>query len=190
MTRRMIGVLLALAVAAGHAGAQEPAQHPTDRAGAQDPAQHPTDRGDPATLDGIVAALYASISGPAGDRDWDRFHALFLPDAILLNAGPRPDTVPAPTPMSPRGYQEQVAPYFGENPFYETEIARVTHRYGTVAQLWSTYESRTAPDEEPFARGINSIVVVWHADRWWIASIIWDAERPGNPIPEAYLPGG
>ena len=142
------------------------------------------------TLDGIVAALYGSISGPAGERDWDRFHDLFLPGAILLNAGPRPDTVRAPAALSPAGYQERTAPFFRENPFYETEVARTTHRYGTVAQLWSTYESRRDPEAEPFSRGINSIVMVRHGGRWWIASIVWDYERPDNPIPEAYLPGG
>ena len=149
-----------------------------------------TDPADVSTLDGIVTALYASISGPAGDRDWDRFRGLFIPGAILMNAGPRPDTMPAPAPVSPDGYRERTAPYFRENPFFETEIARTTHRYGTVAQLWSTYESRRAPDAEPFARGINSIVAVRHGDRWWIAAIIWDSERPDNPIPEAYLPAG
>lgn len=150
------------------------------------PAPHPDDV---ATLDGLITALYASISGPAGDRDWDRFQSLFLPGAILMNAGPRPDSV-TPTPLSPRGYQDRAAPYFMENPFFEQEIARTTHRYGTVAQLWSTYVSRRAPDEEPFSRGINSIVAIRHAGRWWVASIIWDSERPENPIPEAYLPGG
>lgn len=174
MRQRVAGLLLAFIAATGPLGGQE----------APDPA-HGLD-----TLDGIVAALYGSISGPAGDRDWDRFHSLFVPGAILLNAGPRADTMPAPTPVSPRGYREQAAPFFRENGFFESEVARTTHRYGTVAQVWSTYESREEPGAEPFARGINSIVAVWHADRWWIASIIWDSERPGSPIPEAYLPGG
>ena len=144
---------------------------------------------DVATIDGIVAALYGTISGPAGDRDWDRFGSLFLPDAILLNAGPRPDTA-APAPVSPEGYRERAAPFFAENPFYETEIARTTHRYGRVAQLWSTYESRRDPGAAPFSRGINSIVLVRDGGRWWIASVVWDFERPDTPIPEAYLPGG
>jgi hypothetical protein len=171
MTKRVAGLLLAMGVAAAAPlGAQ---------AGTAD---------DVATLDGIVGALYASISGPAGDRDWDRFLALFLPGATLLNAGPRPDTAPAPAPVSPAGYQERSAPFFRENPFYEVEVARTTHRYGAVAQLWSTYESRRDPSLEPFSRGINSIVVVRHAGRWWIATIIWDYERPDNPIPGAYLP--
>lgn len=140
------------------------------------------------TLDGIVSELFATISGPAGERDWDRFRSLFLPGATLLNAGPRPDGSPPPEPASVQEYQERAAPYFREAPYFEVEIARTTHRYGTVAQVWSTYETRRAADGEPFSRGINSIVVVRHDGRWYIASVIWDAERPDNPIPEAYLP--
>jgi hypothetical protein len=156
------------------------------------PAAGQDARGDAAlgTLDGLIAELYGVISGPPGERDWDRFHALFVPGAILLNAGPRADSLPAPAPISPAGYQEQAGPFFREHGFFESEIARTTHRYGTVAQLWSTYESRQAAGAEPYARGINSIVAVRHDGRWWITSIVWDAERPGNPIPEAYLPGG
>jgi hypothetical protein len=37
------------------------------------------------SVDGIVAALYDTISGPAGaKRDWDRLHRLFHPGARLL----------------------------------------------------------------------------------------------------------
>ncbi len=175
MKRPLAGVL-ALVVALGAAGGPAAGQ-----AGPET---------DLTTLDGIVAALYEVISGPPGERDWDRFHALFVPGAILLNAGPRPDSLAAPTPISPRGYQEQAAPFFRESGFFESEIARTTHRYGTVAQLWSTYESRREAGAEPFARGINSIVAIRHDGRWWITSIVWDAERPDNPIPDAYLPGG
>lgn len=168
MTRK-----LALAIVVGAlSAAPAPAQ---DRANA-----------DVATMDGIIEALYASISGPAGERDWDRFRSLFLPGAILMNAGPRPDTLPDPTPLSPQAYRERVTPYFAQNPFYEVESDRLELRFGTVATLWSTYESRRDPEEEPFARGINSITMIRHQGRWWIASIIWDFERPDNPIPAEY----
>lgn len=142
------------------------------------------------SLDGIISALYASVSGPAGERDWDRVRSLLLPGAILMNAGPRPEGRPPPEPRSFEGYREQVAPYFREAPYFEVEVARTTHRYGAVAQVWSTYETRREAEGEPFARGINSIVAVHHGGRWYIASVIWDAERPDDPIPEAYLPGG
>ncbi|HUG40200.1 MAG TPA: hypothetical protein VMM12_06940 [Longimicrobiales bacterium] len=140
------------------------------------------------TIDGIIQALYASISGPAGPRDWHRFHSLFLRGAILMNAGPRSDSMPPPPFLSPEGYRERVAPYFLENAFYEVEATRRVERFGTIAHVWSTYLSRRAPGEEPFSRGINSIQLVWHQGRWWVGSIIWDSERPATPLPAAYLP--
>lgn len=168
----MVGGLgLALAIAAGPAASQ-------DRPAA-DPA-------DVESIDAIIEAVYASISGPAGPRDWDRFHSLFLPGAILMNAGPRPDTVPGPSPQPPEGFSGSAGPYFMENAFYEVESSRELQRFGTVAHAWSTYESRRDPSEDPFSRGINSIQLIWHEGRWWVTSIVWDFERPDNPIPAEY----
>ncbi len=54
--------------------------------------------------------------------------------------------------------------------------------------VFSTYESRRAKaDEKPFARGINSIQLMQHGGRWWIVTVMWDSERPDNPIPAKYL---
>jgi len=36
--------------------------------------------GDVDTVDHLVTSLYDVVSGPAGQRDWDRFRALFVPD--------------------------------------------------------------------------------------------------------------
>ena len=79
----------------------------------------------------------------------------------------------------------------GEAPagFFEREIARRTDCFGDVCQVFSTYESRHAQsDAAPFQRGINSIQLLRDGNRWWIASVVWDAERPDNPIPAQYLP--
>ena len=178
---RVLVTLATTAALATPVAAQEPADSDV---------QVPRGPAEVATIDGIVGALYDVISGPPGERDWDRFQSLFLPDAILLNAGPRPDTAGPAAPVSPQGYRERTAPYFRQEGFFESELARTTHRYGTLAQIWSTYEARSTADGPPFTRGINSIVMVRHAGRWWIASVIWDSERPDNPLPEAYLPGG
>ena len=61
--------------------------------------------------------------------------------------------------------------------------------FGNVCQVFSTYESRRAPsDEKPFMRGINSIQLVNDGKRWWVASVVWDTEKPDKPIPAQYLP--
>jgi hypothetical protein len=72
--------------------------------------------------------------------------------------------------------------------FVEREVASCTERYGHMAHVWSTYESKYSPeDAEPFTRGINSMQLVRHDGRWWVLTILWDAERADQPIPPAYL---
>ena len=75
--------------------------------------------------------------------------------------------------------------------FFEREISpQAPRRYGNIVHVFSTYESRRTADlsERPFARGINSIQLLKDGARWWVVSIFWDSERPGNEIPATYLP--
>ena len=53
----------------------------------------------------------------------------------------------------------------------------------------SAYEGRfRADDPKPFIRGVNFLQVVKAGYRCAIAAIVWDTERPDNPIPEHLLP--
>jgi hypothetical protein len=146
---------------------------------------------DVASPDAIVAALYDVISGPAGQaRDWDRFRNLFAPGARLIPAAPRKDGS-APPSLSPEDYVARASASFAKAGFFEREAARASERYGTILHAFSTYESRHArEDEAPFARGINSIQLLQHAGRWRIVTVMWDQERPDNPLPARYAPGG
>jgi hypothetical protein len=145
---------------------------------------------DTASVDAIVAALYDVISGPAGQaRDWVRFRNLFAPGARLISAAPRRDAS-APVALSPDDYVARTGESFLKNGFFEKEISRQIESFGTVAHVFSTYESRRgAADPSPMARGINSIQLMQHADRWWIVTVMWDQERQDNPIPAKYLGG-
>jgi hypothetical protein len=141
------------------------------------------------SVDAIIEALYASISGPLGQpRDRDRFESLFAPDARLI-----PTSGDAPggyTAMSPAEYWDQAEGILMSMGFTEAEIGRVTETFGRVTHAFSTYESyredEGAPDT-PFARGINSIQILEAGDRYWIMTVMWDSERPGNPIPGRYV---
>ena len=143
---------------------------------------------DTESADRIVAALYDVISGPAGQaRDWNRFRSLFAPGARLVPAAPRPDGS-APPALSPDDYVQRASERLQKNGFFEKEIARRAESFGTIAHVFSTYESRRAlADEKPMARGINSIQLLKHAGRWWIVTVLWDQERPDNGIPAKYL---
>jgi hypothetical protein len=172
-----LAVLLALAVPTA---AQEAAP--------EGPAAVTADPTDVESIDAILAALYDVISGPAGERDWDRFRSLFTPNAILVPMVPTPDGSTPVRVLSAEDYVTRIGPVFTQNPFYEIESGRTLDRYGNVANAMSAYESRRAPDEEPFARGINTITLVTDGARWYVASIAWDQEREGNPFPPDWMP--
>jgi hypothetical protein len=147
---------------------------------------------DASSIDAIINAAYEGISGPAGQqRDWDRQRALFWPGARLIptamKAGDN-ETNPEPQFLNHEGYIARVEPYFRENGFYETEVARRTEQFGQIAHAWSTYESRHSPeDAEPFMRGINSFQLFHDGKRWWIVNIYWQHESAEHPLPQLYL---
>jgi hypothetical protein len=153
------------------------------------PAANPADVG---SVDAILKALYDVISGPAGQaRDWNRFRSLFVPNARLMPAVPQQGTPGARVLVwSADDYARRAGAGLERNGFFEREIHRVTEQYGNILHAFSTYESRRTADlaEKPFARGINSIQLLKDGDRWWVVSIFWDSERPGNEIPSKYLP--
>jgi hypothetical protein len=143
---------------------------------------------DVSSEEAIVRALYDVISGPAGPRDWDRFRSLFVPDARLIPAGRRPDSTYRVRVLTVDQYVASAGNYFQQEGFYERELAHRGEAFGQIVHRFSTYESRHAPtDMAPFARGINSIQLFNDGTRWWVVTIMWDAERPGLLIPDRYL---
>jgi hypothetical protein len=148
------------------------------------------------SVDSLMAALYDVISGPAGKpRDWDRFRSLFLPDGrlgVIRAARPAANGQPAREDdvvfLTPDDYVQRDDPYFHANGFFEHSIANRVEEFGSLVSVWSTYESRHAADDaKPFARGVNSLQLVHARGRYWIASIVWDEERPGLVLPGKYL---
>ena len=144
---------------------------------------------DVASMEAVVAAVYDVISGPAGQpRDWNRMRSLFVPGARLIPTVYRPDSAPALRVWDVEQYVSTVGPRLEASGFFEKEVARRVERFGGVAHVFSTYESRRAAgDATPIARGINSFQLWYDGKRWWIVTIYWEAERQGNPIPERYL---
>ena len=138
------------------------------------------------SIDSILAALYNVISGPAGDRDWNRMRSLFLPTATLTSAGKDREGNIRVRPRSVEEYVKGAGGYFAQHPFYESSIVNRVQTFGNVAHVFSSYESRNALGEAPFARGINSIQLLFDGKRWWVVSILWDEERPDNPLPKDF----
>lgn len=138
--------------------------------------------------DAIIKAMYNTISGPAGKRNWYRERSLFLDGARLIPIGNRIHKESGLEVMSLEEWIEDAEPFLAENDFYEVEIMRTMNRFGNLVQAFSTYEARNTEDGEPIARGINSIQLLHKDDRWWIVTVMWDNETKDNPIPEEFLP--
>jgi hypothetical protein len=144
------------------------------------------------SIDAIISATYDVISGPPGKpRDWKRERSLFYPGARLMptaSVAGRNDVELAPQILDVEGYIARVEPLFQKSGFYEKEIARRVESFGSIAHVWSTYESRHDPsDPEPFMRGINSIQLFNDGKRWWVLSIYWQHESASHPLPKHYL---
>jgi hypothetical protein len=164
-----------------------PAAHPNVPAPAEDwPKAKATDV---ASVDAILGAFYETTGGEAGQpRDWDRFRSLFLPDARLIPARARADGGCSALFLPVGDYIEQNRKYFEKIGFFDREAARRVEKFGNIAHVWSTYESRRTKDApQPYSRGINSLQLLKDNDRWWIVNVYWDFERPDSPIPEKYL---
>lgn len=143
-------------------------------------------REDVDSIEGIVKALYEVVSGPAGSRDWERERALLHPGARLMPTRPEGEGAVVDV-FDCAGYIASRSPFFAANDFHEVEVGHRVERFGNIAHVWSIYEGRRSPEGEPFLRGINSIQLFHDGDRWWVLSVFWGNERPGNPMPEEYL---
>ncbi len=142
------------------------------------------------SIDAIVTALYASISGPAGEaRDWNRFRSLFAPGARLIPIARPANAPPVPRVLTPDEYVQRSGEFLTRYGFTEREIARRVERFGGIAHVFSTYEGRFQAPDAPSTppRGINSIQLAFDGTRWWVVTVFWDSERADNPIPAEYL---
>jgi len=149
------------------------------------PAARPADV---ASMDAIMVALYDVISGPKGQpRDFNRVRSLFAPGARIIPTRADKNGAIKADVMSIDDFVGMAGPVLEKDGFYEREIHRVAERYGAVAQVFSTYESRHAEsDPKPFQRGINSIQLLFDGQRWWVMTIYWQIETPDLPIPAQY----
>jgi hypothetical protein len=138
------------------------------------------------SLDAILRAIYKVISGPAGDRDWQRFRSLFLPQARFTQVGKQPGGATFVISWGVDEFVRDAGIIFTKEPFYENAIVNHSESYGNMTQVFSSYESRHAPSEKPFERGINSVQLLNDGTRWWVISIAWDSERADNPLPKKF----
>lgn len=142
----------------------------------------PLEAEDIAAINRVVDAVYAAISGPAGQqRDWDAMRALYLPHARLTAI--RADGIESCT------LEEYIASkrdFLVTNGFSEGTLVNRVLVYGGIAHAWSSYSGGwTEPDGTTGGtRGINSFQLMRQADgSWRVLSLLWQVEQPNIPLP-------
>lgn len=144
-------------------------------------------------LDALIKTLYECMSfEPNARPDYERFRTLFAPGATIL---PPSDDEPASGPIGIEDFiissQEAISgsKHVADNGFREREIHRVTQTFGSICQVFSSYESEVCLDDSVMSsRGLNALQLVWQGQRWWIISLAWDDESPNCRMPDCYLP--
>jgi hypothetical protein len=143
---------------------------------------------DVSTIEGIVKASYEAISGGVGaPRDWGRDRTLFDPQSrsVAVEVDPKTGAI-ATKANSEQDFADEADAWMVKNGFTERELRHVIKRYGNVATVLSSYEGKTAAGKI-VSRGVNIFQLYFDGKRWWILSMVWDEERPNNPIPQELL---
>ncbi|MDZ7659296.1 hypothetical protein [Fodinibius sp.] len=144
-------------------------------------------RDDVKSIDGIINALYDVISGPAGQRNWERFSSLYKEEATMGAISKAEDGTLRYISMTPDEYRDRNDEYFKKNGFWEEEIAREVFQFGEIATVQTSFKIKSAEDGKVSRRGVNTVQLVYDQDRWWITNITWNSERDDNKIPEQLL---
>lgn len=181
---------LAASLPQGAAAQNSPASSApaSSAAAAATPATPAARPADVASIDAILKAAYDVISAPKGhQRDWTRLRSLFAPGARLIPTHTSEDGATTARVLNVDEFIRLAAdPDLKKNGFFEDELHRTVQRFGNIAQVFSTYQTRHEAAGKPFQRGINSIQLLFDGHRWWIVTIYWQGERPDLPIPKQF----
>jgi hypothetical protein len=138
-------------------------------------------------LSTTIESMYDVISFPeGGEPNWNAMASIFHPQARLTRI--TPEGVDLFDPSSFRAMAEEMLERGVYTSFFEREVARQVHVYGSLAHVLSAYETKGRPDAASFlARGVNSIQLLWTEQSWRVLSLFWDEETERNPLDVARL---
>lgn len=168
------GILAMGACAFGMANAQKKAHvdRPVIEARAEDVS----------TIEGIVTASYETISGGVGVlRQWGRDRTLFDPNSrsVAIHVDAQTGAIKTES-MTEQDFADRSDSSLVKDGFTERELKHVIKRFGNVATVLSSFEGSASGKK--MERGVNIFQLYFDGKRWWILSMVWDTERPDNPI--------
>ncbi|MFD0020056.1 hypothetical protein [Streptomyces sp. NPDC058382] len=126
----------------------------------------------------LVDEMYATVSGPAGPRDWSRDREVLHPECRLMRMARDESGRSRLEVLTLDGFIEAVTPLLASTDLHEIEVGSEIRLFGDIGHVWSSYVGKHSPDDvEPAFRGVNSIQVYRDTGgRWWIRSMLWDNE--------------
>lgn len=139
---------------------------------------------DLSTIEGVMNALYGSITFPEGSEpQFSQFSNLFSADASFIRI--TQDTVlKMNREIFIATFRKRIESAQLTS-FFESEIKRQTMKWGSIAQVFSSYKKAFNSDQPPeYIRGINSLQLFHDGKRWWITSIIWEEETATRSLPQ------
>ncbi|MEQ8425286.1 MAG: hypothetical protein RIA63_11295, partial [Cyclobacteriaceae bacterium] len=111
---------------------------------------------------------------------------LFKEESRLIPTGKNPEGKFTLRAISPEDYVKMFTNNI-KTGFFEKELHHEVEEYGTIAHVFSTYETKEKSDGPVTNRGINSIQLFKDKDRYYVISIFWCAESMGFELPAKYL---
>lgn len=152
--------------------------------------QPPTVAGPFATPLSLVEGIYPAVSSEAGGApDWDSVRAHFDPAAVIVLRA---------TPDETRlfGVDDFIADFVAfydrigpEQGFTERVVSSRVFEYGNVARCDVVYEAAVIGSGRPPQRGLDCWHLMRRDGRWWVVSVVNEAEAAAGPIPpEAFEP--
>lgn len=151
-----------------------------------------TEAADRAAIESVITAFFAAFTsadstGGTDDADdnerWDRFRALFLPEAVIVRTCGLPTTAyDVDAFVAPR---RALLEGGGLTGFREWVVSGRLDLFGDIAAWFGGYAKAGVQDGAPMTgRGMKSVQLVRTAEGWRIAAAVWDDERPGVPYPD------
>ena len=151
----------------------------------------PTAAADAQTIERFLDVLYETFSfGPESECDWPRMRSLFDRDALFVQS---PRGGERPRMMNPDEFIADFKDFIASSGvsatgLYERTTHRHVERYGKIAHVFVVFEGRYDPTSvEPDTRGVDSIQLWHHSDRWWLVSFSTQFESATMPIPARFL---
>ncbi len=133
-----------------------------------------------------VADAYRTISFKEGEvLNYDSIRAHFIPKAQFIHFVNDSMQILSLDEFV-NGYKQFIESAHVKS-FTDEEITGRTDQYGRIAERISTYRSYMNNMDTVAERGVNSFQLINTPGGWRVSSIIWDIERPGQPIPGYYL---